>query len=85
MVRLITVILITAAFAGGYYAGRLPGAPDIFEVGNEVFASVDSLGKDFTGAGNDSPEILANNSETPNTTQRLGGRFYRSHHVTVAN
>ncbi len=85
MIRLITIILITAAFAGGYYVGRLPGAPDLFEIGDEVFARVDSLGQDFTGAGDDSSEILADNSEIPNTTQRLGGKFYRSHHVAAAN
>ncbi len=85
MIRLITIILVTAAFVGGYYAGRLPGAPDIFEVGKDVYVSVDSLGKEFTGAGNDSSNMLAGNSATRNTTSRLGGKFYRSHHVAVAN
>ncbi len=85
MIRLITTILVMAAFVGGYYAGRLPGAPDIFEIGDDAFARVDSLGQDFIDAENDSPKILANDSETPNATQRLGGKFYRSHHVAVAN
>ena len=85
MVRLITIILVTAAFVGGYYTGRLPGAPDIFEVGKDVFARVDSVGKDFVGAGDDSSKMLAGDSETRNATSRLGGKFYRSHHVAVIN
>ena len=85
MRKLVTIILTLAAFVGGYYAGRLPGAPDIFEVGKEVYVQAESAVDEFAPRGDGSSEYLACDSKASNSSLRLGGKFYQSHHVAIRN
>jgi len=37
MKRLLGVVLLAAAFLGGYHLGRMPGSPDVIGTAREVF------------------------------------------------
>ena len=43
--RLIILILLGAAFLGGYYVARLPGSPDIFSLAENTFQQVGQTGE----------------------------------------
>lgn len=45
MKRVLTLFLLTAAFLGGYYLGRLPNSPDIFAWGRRTFDQAVDMGR----------------------------------------
>lgn len=45
MKRVLTLLLLTAAFLGGYHLGRLPNSPDIFAWGRRTFDRALEMGR----------------------------------------
>lgn len=45
MKRVLTLLLLTGAFLGGYYLGRLPNSPDIFAWGRQNFDRAVEMGR----------------------------------------
>jgi len=71
--RFIVLVLLGAAFLGGYYLGRKPGSPDIFRYADDVYRQAGQAGRKLTAARGDGRA-----EDTPVAAKkfavRLGGR-----------
>ena len=50
MKKLIFIVLLAAAFVGGYHLGRQPGSPDIVGWGRDVYDQASGAGQHVAAA-----------------------------------
>ena len=81
MVRTIFLLLLVAAFLGGYYVGRLPGAPDIInwaeqaskQVSQAADKAADTIAKAPTPLVTEPKRTAGALVEVAGTLYRIGG------------
>jgi hypothetical protein len=60
MKTLILLIVLAAAFLGGYYLGHQPDSPDIFGQAQKVYQRVSAAGQQFAAALEAQKNTLSN-------------------------
>jgi len=83
--KLIIIILLSAAFLGGYYLGNKPGAPDIFKHARENYQQAANTSEKLTAIINNSDGNLASVPAPKNMTVNIGGKNYVLENQSLGN
>lgn len=73
----ILVILLTAMFLGGYYVGRLPGAPDVFGMAQNAYAQSEQAREFIDTLVRSQPTASATPLQAQPVVVEVGGKQYR--------
>jgi hypothetical protein len=77
MKKLIVLILLAAAFFGGYHVGRLPGAPDLTAAAQKICGQIRAASKNLPAVVRpDKPTVSAAANHAQEILIKVDGKVY---------
>lgn len=83
MIRAIFMLLLVAAFLGGYHVGRLPGAPDVFAWADQTFQQARQAAGKAVDTATKTPRPLVRKAashavrQSTSAVVEVAGKLYR--------
>jgi len=74
--KLFILILLAAAFVGGYYCGRQPNSPDIFGKAQVYYRQASEAGQQLMAVVNGEPEKVLSQVAPEKMTVTVDGKKY---------
>lgn len=76
MKTLITLILLAAAFLGGYHLGHQPNSPDVIAWAQQTYKQATAAGQQLVAVANKEPSNVAEKVAPQDMRIEVGGKTY---------